>query len=82
VGGLDSADGELPCVCKDLLGQLPFCRSSGARSGRVNEIGGAGIRHGVVREVLRAHTDRIDMHSKPGDGSRFHRDATQIEEPP
>jgi ubiquinone/menaquinone biosynthesis C-methylase UbiE len=33
-----------------------------------------------VRELLRAHTDRIDMRSMPGDGSRFYRDATEIEE--
>jgi ubiquinone/menaquinone biosynthesis C-methylase UbiE len=33
-----------------------------------------------VRESCVAHADRIDMHSKPGDGSRFYRDATEIEE--
>ncbi len=33
-----------------------------------------------VRELLRAHADRIDIHSKPGDGARFYRDATEIEE--
>ena len=31
-------------------------------------------------ELLRAHADRIDMQSKPGDGSRFYRDPTEIEE--
>jgi hypothetical protein len=41
---------------------------------------GSGI--AFVRELLRAHTDRTDMHSKPGDGSRFYRDATDIEEQP
>jgi ubiquinone/menaquinone biosynthesis C-methylase UbiE len=34
----------------------------------------------LVPELLRAHADRIDMQSKPGDGSRFCRDATEIEE--
>ena len=37
-------------------------------------------RRECLRELLRAHIDRIDMRSEPGDGSRFYRDATEIEE--
>jgi hypothetical protein len=40
------------------------------------------IRHGLRAELLRAHADRIDMQSKPGGGSRFYRDLTEIEETP
>jgi ubiquinone/menaquinone biosynthesis C-methylase UbiE len=55
-------------------------RSSGARSGRASKTGGAGIRHGVRPRVLRTQIDRIDKHRNPSDGSRFYRDATEIEE--
>ena len=33
-----------------------------------------------VRELVRAHADRRDVHTNPGDGSRFYHDATEIEE--
>src|SRR5205814_8676557 len=32
------------------------------------------------RARMDGHADRIDVHSQPGDGSRFYRDATEIEE--
>lgn len=42
----------------------------GERS-RARKTGGAGIGLAIVRELVRAHDGRIDMHSKPGEGSRF-----------
>jgi hypothetical protein len=33
-----------------------------------------------VDELLRAHTDSIDMQNRTADGSRLQRDATEIEE--
>jgi signal transduction histidine kinase len=42
----------------------------GERS-RARKTGGAGIGLAIVRELVRAHNGRIDVHSKPGEGSRF-----------
>jgi two-component system sensor histidine kinase BaeS len=42
----------------------------GERS-RARKTGGAGIGLAIVRELVRAHDGRIDVHSKPGEGSRF-----------
>jgi signal transduction histidine kinase len=42
----------------------------GERS-RARRTGGAGIGLAIVRELVRAHDGRIDVQSKPGQGSRF-----------
>jgi two-component system sensor histidine kinase BaeS len=42
----------------------------GERS-RARKTGGAGIGLAIVRELVRAHDGRIDVQSKPGEGSRF-----------
>lgn len=38
---------------------------------RARKSGGAGIGLAIVRELVRAHDARIDVKSKPGEGSRF-----------
>jgi two-component system sensor histidine kinase BaeS len=38
---------------------------------RARKSGGAGIGLAIVRELVRAHDARIDVESKPGEGSRF-----------
>jgi two-component system sensor histidine kinase BaeS len=38
---------------------------------RARHTGGAGIGLAIVRELVRAHDGRIDVQSKPGQGSRF-----------
>jgi len=38
---------------------------------RARKTGGAGIGLAIVRELVGAHGGRIDVHSKPGEGSRF-----------
>lgn len=43
----------------------------GERS-RARSTGGAGIGLAIVRELVRAHDGRIDVQSRPGEGSRFH----------
>lgn len=45
-----------------------FWRADPSRDRRT---GGAGIGLAIVRELVRAHGGRIDVESKPGDGSRF-----------
>jgi signal transduction histidine kinase len=45
-----------------------FWRSEQSRS---RHTGGAGIGLAIVRELVRAHDGRIDVESKPGEGSRF-----------
>ena len=42
----------------------------GERS-RARRTGGAGIGLAIVSELVRAHGGRIDVQSKPGEGSRF-----------
>jgi ubiquinone/menaquinone biosynthesis C-methylase UbiE len=81
VGGLDSAGGELPCICKELLGQLPFCPffwySESTREQDRRRWDPAS------RSCARSRaptSDPIDVHSEPGGGSRLYRDATEIEE--
>jgi signal transduction histidine kinase len=43
----------------------------GERS-RARSTGGAGIGLAIVRELVRAHDGRIDVRSRPGEGSSFH----------
>ena len=38
---------------------------------RARKTGGAGIGLAIVSELVRAHDGRIDVHTKPGEGSRF-----------
>lgn len=42
-----------------------------AEQSRARRTGGAGIGLAIVRELVRAHNGRIDVHSQPGYGSRF-----------
>jgi two-component system, OmpR family, sensor histidine kinase BaeS len=42
-----------------------------AEQSRARKTGGAGIGLAIVRELVRAHDGRIDVQSKPGQGSRF-----------
>jgi two-component system, OmpR family, sensor histidine kinase BaeS len=42
-----------------------------AEQSRARKTGGAGIGLSIVRELVRAHDGRIDVQSKPGQGSRF-----------
>lgn len=42
-----------------------------AEQSRARKTGGAGIGLAIVRELVRAHDGRIDVHSHPGQGSRF-----------
>lgn len=42
-----------------------------ADQSRTRKTGGAGIGLAIVRELVHAHGGRIDVHSQPGEGSRF-----------
>jgi signal transduction histidine kinase len=60
--GIGIAGEELPHIFER------FWRSERSRA---RKTGGAGIGLAIVRELVRAHDGRIDVHSKPGAGSRF-----------
>jgi two-component system sensor histidine kinase BaeS len=48
-----------------------FARFWRGEPSRARRTGGAGIGLAIVRELVRAHDGRIDVESKPGQGSRF-----------
>jgi two-component system sensor histidine kinase BaeS len=60
--GIGIADHELPNIFER------FWRGEPSRARRT---GGAGIGLAIVHELVRAHGGRIDVQSKPGEGSRF-----------
>jgi signal transduction histidine kinase len=60
--GIGIAGEELPYIFER------FWRSERSRA---RKSGGAGIGLAIVRELVRAHDGRIDVHSKPGEGTRF-----------
>ena len=60
--GIGIAGDELPYIFER------FWRSERSRA---RKTGGAGIGLAIVRELVRAHDGRIDVHSRPGEGSRF-----------
>jgi two-component system sensor histidine kinase BaeS len=75
---VDERDGESTIEIADTgIGipgeELPhiFERFWRSERSRARKTGGAGIGLAIVRELVRAHDGRIDVHSKPGEGSRF-----------
>lgn len=75
---LDQHEGEAVLVVADtgigIQGEdLPYVFERFWRSepSRARRTGGAGIGLAIVRELVRAHDGRIDVASKPGEGSRF-----------
>jgi ubiquinone/menaquinone biosynthesis C-methylase UbiE len=73
--GLDSAGGEPRCVWRGAAGPVSALAAPPAL--RVDARAGVAA---FERELLRAHADRIAVDSKPRDGSRFYRNAVEIEE--
>ena len=75
---LEQRDGEAVLVVADtgvgIRGEeLPYVfeRFWRGEPSRARRTGGAGIGLAIVRELVRAHDGRIDVESKPGEGSRF-----------
>ena len=71
-------DGEAVLVVADSGVGIPgddlphiFERFWRGEQSRARHTGGAGIGLAIVRELVRAHDGRIDVESKPGEGSRF-----------
>ena len=60
--GIGIAGEELPHIFER------FWRSERSRA---RKTGGAGIGLAIVRELVRAHDARVDVHSKPGEGATF-----------